>query len=173
MGWKTTEAGKAWREKNREHIRKYNRQLYLKDPERVRRRGRIWAANNKDSRNEKHRIRYATDPEYRDKFKAAQKRWNQKNPDSMRRRWLKNAYGLTEEQYMSLVDAQDGKCAICRQAKPLAIDHDHSTKEFRGLLCGSCNRAIGLLQESVEIIRAAADYLERPENPKWQKISLL
>lgn len=44
--------------------------------------------------------------------------------------------------------AFDGHCAICRVAevgcpKRLAIDHDHTTGEFRGWLCEKCNRSIG------------------------------
>ena len=173
MGWKTTEAGKAWRERNREHIREYNRTLYLKDPEKVLRRGNLWRNKNKETFNEKKRIRYATDLEYRERTKATGRRYSKDHPEGQRTRWLKHAHGLSQEQYLALVSAQDGKCAICRQAKSLAIDHDHSTNEFRGLLCGSCNRAIGLLQESPEIIRAAADYVERVENLKWQKTSQL
>ncbi len=43
----------------------------------------------------------------------------------------------------------------------LVIDHCHSTGAIRGLLCSNCNTAIGLLSDNPEIIRKAADYLEK------------
>jgi hypothetical protein len=42
----------------------------------------------------------------------------------------------------------------------LAVDHSHETGAFRGLLCHSCNRAIGLLGDDPARLRAAAEYLE-------------
>ena len=57
---------------------------------------------------------------------------------------------------------QGNRCAICRLPfdRPCA-DHKHSTPpEPRGVLCNGCNTAIGLLKESPETCRAAAEYLE-------------
>jgi hypothetical protein len=42
----------------------------------------------------------------------------------------------------------------------LAVDHDHKTGKVRGLLCHKCNKSIGGLQDSVVLLRKAADYLE-------------
>lgn len=38
-------------------------------------------------------------------------------------------------------------------------DHDHTTGEFRGWLCSSCNMAIGLLGDSIEGVKKALAYL--------------
>jgi hypothetical protein len=46
----------------------------------------------------------------------------------------------------------------------LAFDHDHETGEFRGWLCGGCNRALGLLEDDIEMILCLAMYLERHNN---------
>jgi hypothetical protein len=41
------------------------------------------------------------------------------------------------------------------------VDHDHGTGAIRGLLCSSCNQALGQMKERPELLRAAAEYLER------------
>lgn len=41
----------------------------------------------------------------------------------------------------------------------MAVDHDHATNRVRGILCSNCNRGIGLLGDSPEIINKAIDYL--------------
>ena len=65
---------------------------------------------------------------------------------------------------------QDARCAICddigfkieQNAKALlAVDHCHTTGHVRGLLCHNCNRALGLLQDSVANLEAAIAYLRR------------
>jgi hypothetical protein len=61
---------------------------------------------------------------------------------------------------------QCGRCAICGREpnarRPrLVVDHCHRTGRNRGLLCDRCNRAIGLLGETVETLEAAVGYLRR------------
>lgn len=56
---------------------------------------------------------------------------------------------------------QDGLCDICRKASPTAIDHDHDTGKVRALLCNRCNTGIGMLGDDPEVLRAAANYIER------------
>jgi hypothetical protein len=62
-----------------------------------------------------------------------------------------------------MLEEQRGGCATCGRLPSrisLHVDHDHTTHEVRGLLCMQCNNGIGLLQESPELLRDAADYLE-------------
>jgi len=75
-------------------------------------------------------------------------------------------YGVRMEELEQLLDRQNGCCAICKKnwracvpAKHtpyekvflhhLCIDHDHDHErgKVRGLLCNSCNTAIGLFEE--------------------------
>lgn len=92
------------------------------------------------------------------------------HPHFERRRHLIRHFGLSPEQYDDMLAAQDGKCAICRQAErrrhkatgeivALAVDHDHSTGELRALLCWRCNATIGRVNESPELLEAMAAYL--------------
>ncbi len=76
-------------------------------------------------------------------------------------------HGLTEADMQRLLEAQDGRCGICRR-KPadvkggyLCVDHDHETGQVRGLLCSLCNLGIGNLDDDLERVLAAAEYLRR------------
>lgn len=85
--------------------------------------------------------------------------------DSMVRR----KYGLTPEAWKSLLERQDGVCAICKRPesspnkKNLSVDHCHTTGKIRGLLCNTCNRGIGLLKDSTALLSAAIEYLKRSD----------
>ena len=80
---------------------------------------------------------------------------------------LKHKYGITGEQYAEMLEAQGGVCAICgrecQSRNRLAVDHCHETGKVRGLLCAHCNRALGMLGDSVNVLTAAVRYLERSE----------
>ena len=78
---------------------------------------------------------------------------------------LRRKYGLTQNMFEALVAAQLGNCAICgaNEDRDLHVDHDHRTNKVRGLLCGKCNKAIGLLQDDPDLLDAAKRYLERAQ----------
>ena len=63
-----------------------------------------------------------------------------------------------------------GKCDCCGvdskdlKGEKLHLDHCHKTSEYRGHLCGSCNRGIGMLGDNFEGVQRAVDYLKKVEN---------
>lgn len=75
-------------------------------------------------------------------------------------------YGVTPEQFQQLLDGQQGRCAICSAAQPGGrdnawhLDHNHTTRKVRGVLCHKCNVALGLFGDSAALLRAAVIYLE-------------
>ena len=79
------------------------------------------------------------------------------------RKYTVSQYGLTLEEYGVILETQKGVCAICSEAPEgnLHIDHNHTTNEVRGLLCGKCNRAIGLLNDDVSLFSKAINYLNK------------
>lgn len=79
---------------------------------------------------------------------------------------LKANYGLTLEEYWEMWDKQDGLCKICKNicSKNLAVDHCHKTNKVRGLLCGKCNKGLGLFRDSTEFLASAIEYLKENEN---------
>lgn len=78
---------------------------------------------------------------------------------------LQNTYGITLEEYNQMLVKQDCSCKICGISKEklkraLCVDHCHTTGKVRGLLCDTCNRSLGLLKDSVDMLRRAVKYLE-------------
>lgn len=91
-----------------------------------------------------------------------------KTPKAIRtqKNWyLKKTYGITLDEYEVLADKQNNACAICGKecatGKMLAVDHNHKTGKVRGLLCFSCNIAIGHLavDDGPELLSKAINYI--------------
>jgi len=109
-----------------------------------------------------------------EKIRLAAKKYRSNNlraiSDSHRKYTIRLAYGISDAEYQAMFSAQGGKCAICQEKGgggrskrfPLDVDHCHKSGKVRGLLCGLCNRGVGQLKDSPEILRAAILYLEKP-----------
>ena len=91
------------------------------------------------------------------------KKSKKKNPDAHADRWLRYKYGLTIEDFRKMEEEQGGSCAICgtRPNYRLCVDHRHDTGRIRGLLCRTCNKAIGQLGDTPESVLKAYKYLKK------------
>lgn len=94
--------------------------------------------------------------------------WRKANPEAVkkaqRKADLRLRHGISEELYNKLNTEQEGYCAICNQPprrKSLVVDHDHTTDSIRGLLCDTCNRALGLFHDDVVVLKRALSYLKK------------
>lgn len=84
------------------------------------------------------------------------------NPEPKRATNRKCRYGITPDQYQSMLLSQGGGCAICGGHFRLSVDHAHDeTKKVRGILCLNCNAGIGSLGDDFSQIIRAADYIRR------------
>lgn len=83
----------------------------------------------------------------------------QPNPEGYHR---ERRYGLTQEAFLVMRDAQGGRCAICnrhpKSNKAYHVDHCHKTGKVRGLLCAGCNRSLAAL-DNPDWLAAAQEYL--------------
>lgn len=142
-----------------EEYKKYHRE-YMKK----------WVKENK----EKDRIihnKYRN--KNREKLNKKAAEWRKRNPEKVKAGLLKRdritrniwKYPINKEEYKEMVLRQENLCAICKRPeqsmrfKILSIDHDHSSGKVRGLLCGNCNRGLGLFKDNPEILISAADYI--------------
>ena len=83
-------------------------------------------------------------------------KWKHNNPEKVAAYQRKNAFGISQEEYTTLLLSQGGKCAICGKEnsgsirngkyRRMFVDHNHTTGKVRGLLCSKCNFAIGWLE---------------------------
>ena len=85
---------------------------------------------------------------------------------SQRKYILRKRFGISLEQYETMLQQQNGGCAICgasvgrKDGWRLAVDHNHKTGKVRGLLCTNCNSGIGRFKDSAELLLKASSYLE-------------
>lgn len=94
------------------------------------------------------------------------RRYHRTNINARRDRQLKRRYGISLDQYKDILKQQGGVCAICgrpetSKRKILSVDHDHDTGEIRELLCHSCNRSLGDLEENIETLQNMIEYLTK------------
>jgi len=74
---------------------------------------------------------------------------------------IKYKYGLSEQEYINLLERSGHQCAICKRSdKRLVIDHNHQTKQVRGLLCATCNTGLGHFYEDEVILTGAINYVK-------------
>jgi hypothetical protein len=130
--------------------------------------------------------RYAENAEYREKRRAARKRYYESHKQTLRERrilkrqndpehrerelardreWkrkkrFENVYGISLADYDVMLARQRGLCAICKQSgQTLCVDHCHATGKVRGLLCSKCNSALGFCDDDPKRLWAAIAYL--------------
>jgi hypothetical protein len=102
----------------------------------------------------------------RGQCKACDQAYRDKTRDHVRDYHYKNRYGISYEEYKEKLAAQNYSCEICgsthvenERMKTLVVDHCHTTGKVRGLLCHSCNVALGAAKENEDILIACVSYL--------------
>lgn len=121
------------------------------------------------------RAYYASNETYRQKTKDRVRKWEINNPERravvQAKASRKYKFGITDEQYQSMIIAQGSCCALCGSqdhgrsgngrrstgkrkwvAKNWNIDHSHKTGVVRGLLCHTCNVRLGAYEFLMEQI---------------------
>ena len=79
---------------------------------------------------------------------------------------IQKNYGISWEEFISLLESVEYRCEICDAKLELGkknhsphLDHNHSTNQIRGILCGLCNRGLGQFKDNPARLEAALVYL--------------
>lgn len=140
-----------WRDENPEKAKAASQRWRAANPERLTDSRRQWRQANADRHREMKR------------------EWYLKNRDKVlgqQRRALLKKYGLTEETYNQLFEAQGQACAVCHGDTPGTtkgwhIDHCHTTGETRGIVCNHCNLMLGYAKDNETTLANAIEYLRK------------
>lgn len=114
---------------------------------------------------------------YKKRIKKYARAWYKRHPERRdeinRKSYLKRNYGITLEEYALLLAHHNGCCWICRRpskTRRLAVDHNHKTKQVRGLLCWKCNRGIAMFKEDPNILSNAVAYISQYDE-EWHGLA--
>lgn len=103
------------------------------------------------------------------------KRRGTRDPIKIKNNQLKRIYGITLEDFNIMIESQGNKCKICKnkfeKQFDVKTDHCHKTSKVRGLLCGKCNSALGLLKENITTLKNMIKYI-KDNLPLQHKIKL-
>ena len=98
-----------------------------------------------------------------DKVRYLSEKATEKKKQYNRARGRKDRTGFSVEEFNKKLEEQNYKCAICQTDTPSSInwhaDHNHNTKQKRGILCQKCNMGLGLFKDNVEALERAVMYL--------------
>jgi len=157
---RTREANAKWRKANPEECRARQKAYRNRNLERSRERGRKWMAEWRKEHRKEDRLRSFN---YRLRNPDMGRKWHREHRERGKVSKLKVHYKLTLEEYRKMLLTQGSCCAICGDAfiGTPHVDHCHTTKKIRGLLCKGCNWGLGHYKDSPERLRAAAAYLEK------------
>ena len=109
-------------------------------------------------------------PEYYQRVLAQRRRihHNKENVKVNRKKeFIRRKYKLEYETYLKMIENQNNLCYICNSPpkdpilSPLHIDHCHTTGKIRGLLCGKCNKGIGMFNDNINLFEKVIEYLKK------------
>lgn len=159
-------------------INEKNRRWYRKHREAQLARKAAYRKSHKESicvSDKRYRRKHRKEIRQRQKGRKRGPRWIKPNhrvkllsPELRKERWRKNylktTYGITPEEVEAMRVEQGNRCAICQkefsEKMPPCIDHRKGSR-VRALLCNTCNLTIGHAAEEPDVLRRAADYLEK------------
>lgn len=132
-------------------------------------------------RNHYNKKRLIDVPGLREKKRLMSLEWvrSPRGREMQRERMLLSRRGITVKEFNVMLHSQDGKCCVCGVSQAdvkehFSVDHDHTCcvgenscgQCIRGLLCNRCNSGLGHFNDSKELLRSAADYLEKYDMKK-------
>lgn len=137
-----------------------------------------YVAKNREEILARRRRDYALNKEERLRYQAQKREeYKQKDPDRYWGKHLIKRYGISAQDYKDILTSQNETCVICNglnmenkkifaNSKRLPVDHNHATKEIRGVTCNNCNVGLGQFDadHTAELLLKAYFYITNHEN---------
>ena len=93
------------------------------------------------------------------------RRYYHKYPDKAKNKALRRNYGITLDQWKTMLAGQNNACDLCKSTflsdDKIVVDHCHKTKKVRGLLHSKCNIGIGHFGDDPAKALMAYEYLTK------------
>lgn len=96
------------------------------------------------------------DPKYNSQCKSCH---NKRSKEYYKKTYRWSKYGLDGP-----IDMEE--CELCKSTDDLVIDHCHTHNHVRGVLCRTCNVALGLLKDDADLLQRASEYLRKSNGSK-------
>ena len=125
------------RYRDADEMRKWHRNYYLRNKEKVGASRRAWRKANPD------------------KVKAQRERRKARGTDM----W--GWYRRKQDKLAGRVRPERCEIPSCASDKKVVFDHCHKSEKFRGWICDNCNTTLGRCKDNPAILRELADYIER------------
>lgn len=157
------------------YMKSYCKKYYADNQDKIKSNSKLYRENFKSKAKAAQQKWYKENPEYckiysrkwtkenPDKVKKAKANFKARNPDYQNIASRKFKYNLSPAEFKKMVRLQKNKCAICQSTfiNTPHIDHCHSTRIIRGLLCKQCNTSLGHFKDSAKMLKAAIVYLKK------------
>lgn len=122
----------------------------------------LWAADRVARRKKYNATRYAkrmASPELKAKHHDWIVKLRTNKPHEYKIYRIKNRYGVSDEVAEQLLQRKAIGCEACGSKTRPHIDHNHRTGKVRGILCHTCNVALGQVDDSADRLEKLIDYL--------------
>ena len=148
---------KAWAARNKDKVKAAQQRYREKNKEAIKERALQRRAARLDEIRERDREAYHR------RFKADPERIREQT----RKQKIKRLYGITAEEYDAMLTAQGNVCGSCGGSQIGSkyanwhVDHCHTTKRVRGILCHHCNVIVGMAGECPDKLDKIITYIKR------------
>lgn len=111
------------------------------------------------------KLNYPSTPEEKEEFDRLYDEKKKRKKLYNRIDSILRTYNLTEDEFLNKFKELNGCCEICgkkfKRKREVFIDHSHTTGKVRGLLCSTCNTALGFFYDNLNFLNSAIDYLKK------------
>jgi len=160
---------KEWRDKNKDKIAVLNQKRHISIKE-------LFDSGEKERAKEKrcslcHTIKPAIEFYLSNTNNDGLHGWCKTCSDIRTKENSRKRLGCTPEAFKTKFEEQGYCCEVCKSKdsgkQDFHLDHSHKTGEIRGILCGRCNKVLGMVEENIEILERLKTYLENYNEDKY------